>query len=81
MNLREKREELIKYFRQTLLDQTEELKEADESQKELIESLMEKTMFSLMLMEDGSAVFNGEKVQLNDTKIELMYRNYFENPS
>ncbi len=38
---------------------------------------MEKTHFSLMLMEDGNTVFNGEKVELTDTRIEMMYQNYF----
>ncbi len=77
MNLKEKRKDLVEYFKQTLLDQTEAHKGADESQKELLEQLMEKTLFSLTLMEEGSTVFNGEKVELSDTKIEMMYRNYF----
>jgi len=81
MNVQEKRDELIRFLRQTLLDQTEALKEADESMKELMELQMEKTTFSLLLLEDGNTVFNGEKVELNDTKIEMMYRNYIENPS
>ena len=77
MNLREKRRDLISYFEQTLRDQTEAYKDADESQKELLESLIEKTKFSLTLMEEGSAVFNGVKAELNDRKIEMMYHNYF----
>ncbi len=81
MNFQEKRTELISFLRQTLLDQTEAIKEADESMKDLMELQMEKTTFSLLLLEDGNTVFNGVKVELNDTKIEMMYRNYIENPS
>jgi hypothetical protein len=81
MNVQEKRTELIRFLRQTLLDQTAAIKEADESMKELMELQMEKTTFSLLLVEDGNTVFNGEKVELNDTKIEMMYRNYIEFPS
>ena len=81
MNVQEKRTELISFLRQTLLDQTEAIKEADESMKELMELQMEKTTFSLLLLEDGNTVFNGQKVELTDTRIEMMYRNYIENPS
>ncbi len=77
MNLREKRRDLISYFKQTLLDHKEAYQDAEENQKELLESLIEKTQFSLTLMEEGNAVFNGVKVELNDRKIEMMYRNYF----
>ncbi|MBT4267372.1 MAG: hypothetical protein HOK67_08515 [Deltaproteobacteria bacterium] len=81
MNTQEKREELIRFFRQTLLDQTEAIKEADESLKELLELQMEKTTFSLLLMEDGHTVFNGEKVELTDARIEMLYRGHIENPT
>jgi hypothetical protein len=81
MNVQEKRTELIRFLRQTLLDQTEAIKETDESMRELRELQMEKTTFSLLLLEDGNTIFNGEKVELNDTKIEMMYRNYIENPT
>lgn len=81
MDIKEKREALVGYFRQTLLDQAEQYKEADETQKELIDTMMEKTKFSLVLMEEGSAEFNGVKTELSDKKIEMMYYNYFENPS
>ncbi len=80
MNTQEKRAALIRFFRQTLLDQTEAVKEADESLKELLELQMEKTTFSLLLMEDGNTVFNGVKVELNDAKIEMMYYSHIENP-
>lgn len=79
MNLREKRRDLISYFQQTLQDQKESYKDADESQRELIEAMIEKTQFSLTLMEEGSTIFNGVKVELNDRKIEMMYNNYFGN--
>ncbi len=81
MNVKEKRKKLIEFFRQTLLDQAEAYREADESQRELLELQMEKTEFSLMLMEDGNTIFKGEKVELSDIRIEMMYRNYFENPA
>jgi hypothetical protein len=80
MNLEEKRGELISYFREQLRDKTAEAKAADESQRELIELQLQKITFSLLLMEDGQTVFNGEKIELNDTKIEMMYRNYLEDP-
>lgn len=80
MNVQEKRDELIRFFREKLRDQTEEIKTVDESQKELLELEMQKTTFSLLLLEDGNTVFNDEKIDLSDTKIELMYRNYIEHP-
>jgi len=80
MNLEEKRGELISYFREQLRDKTAEAKAADESQRELIELQLQKITFSLLLLEDGQTVFNGEKIELNDTKIEMMYRNYIEDP-
>jgi hypothetical protein len=80
MNLQAKRQALIEWFRDQLRDQTAELEAADESQQELMEEAMEKTLFSLSLLEDGRTVFNGEEIHLNDTKIEMMYRNYIENP-
>ncbi len=81
MNVQEKRTELISFLRQTLRDQAEAIKEADESMKELMELQMEKTTFSLLLLEEGNTVFNEEKVELTDTRIEMMYRNYIENPT
>ena len=81
MNVKEKRTKLIEFFRQTLLDQTKTFKDADENEKEMLDLQMEKTKFSLMLMEEGSTVLNGEKAELSDTKIEMMYRNYFEDPA
>ncbi len=80
MNLEEKRGELISYFREQLRDKTTEAKEADETQRELIELQLQKITFSLLLLEDGQTVFNGEKIELNDTKIEMMYRNYIDDP-
>jgi len=80
MNLEEKRAELIGYFREKLREQTLAAKEADESQQELVELQMQKTSFSLLLLEDGQTVFNGQKIELTDSRIELMYRNYIEHP-
>ncbi len=78
MDVKEKREELVKFFRQQLINQTEELKTVDESQKELVEAQMEKTYFSLQLMEEGSVEHNGQKIELTDKRVELMFKNYFQ---
>ena len=78
MNNEEKRAELISYFRDKLRDQTLSIKEADESQQELIELQMQKTTFSLLLLEDGQTVLNDEKIELTDKRIEMMYRSYIE---
>ncbi len=81
MDIQEKRAELIRYFKDKLREQTLAVKEMDESQRDLLELQMQKTTFSLILLEEGQTVFNDEKVELTDTRIEMMYRNYFENPS
>lgn len=80
MDHQEKRAELITYFRDKLRDQTMVAREADESQQELAELQMQKTSFSLILLEDGQTELNGEKVDLTDAKIDLMYKNYIEQP-
>lgn len=80
MDVQQKRAELITYFRDKLREQTMAARETDESQQELVELQMQKTSFSLILLEDGQTELNGVKVDLTDSKIELMYRNYIENP-
>lgn len=80
MNNEEKRGALISYFRDKLREKTMEAKEADESQRELVELQLQKITFSLLLLEDGQTVLNDEKIDLTDSKIELMYKNYIETP-
>ncbi len=80
MNVQEKKDELIKLFKATFHDQEVAKDEAAEGQKELLEQELEKTIFTLRLLEDGNTVFRGEKIDLTDAKIEMMYRNYIEYP-
>jgi len=80
MNVQEKKSELIKLFTDKFHDQTIAKDEVAESQKELLEQELEKTIFSLRLLQDGNTLFRGEKIDLTDSKIEMMYRNYIENP-
>jgi len=78
MDLQQKRAALIEYFKDKLRLETDELKEADDSQKELVEEEMEKTLFSLSLLEDGRTVYNGETIDLTEAKIEMMAKAYLQ---
>lgn len=80
MNHEEKRAELISLFRDKLRELTLSAKDADEDEKEVIELAMQKVTFNLLLLEDGQTVLNDEKIELTDSRIDMMYRFYSENP-